>query len=279
MSSIALPSDDSTSTVDPQTHRNRLNAQHSTGPTSAEGKRKVSQNAVKHGLTSTRIPSPLESCDFDTLKRELREEHNPITPTQSTIVNELAFIIWKLNQIPKIERELLNTPLPDDIESSSPSSILQPPSAPSDSDLTATAIATHFLFPTPTPLTRIYNHQHRLQARMTSLLRLLADLKKRYHLEQQRQADRDANDERARRNIRLNELEAEMTRKSIEDFHKNHPTTPLSQSTEIHFQSLMQNKPTPIPITNDQFPITPPQLTPPDEPAKLQERLPNPDQP
>ena len=76
MSSIALPSEESHSTLRAPTNpdrglvtsvtefpsdhpnQNRLNAQKSTGPTSPQGKRRVSQNATKHGLSSTRIPSP-----------------------------------------------------------------------------------------------------------------------------------------------------------------------------------------------------------------------------
>jgi hypothetical protein len=126
---------------------------------------------------------------------------------------------------------------------------------------------------------------------MASILRLLTDLKKRHHEEQQRQADREANDERARRNHRLNLLEAGLKQKSVESFWRQHPehapkdwvpTPPLSDDPRLKLQAAanaaVQNKLPPTPMTNDQFPITPSQLTPARNPATLQERLPTPEQ-
>src|SRR5438552_3565726 len=91
---------------------NRANAKKSTGPRTKAGKHKVSQNATTHGLTSTRCPDPRASTDFDTLRRELEEEHHPATPTQRTLITELAHILWKLTHIPEIEHQILNAPLP-----------------------------------------------------------------------------------------------------------------------------------------------------------------------
>src|SRR5437868_1904427 len=72
---------------------NRANAKKSTGPRTKQGKHKVSQNATTHGLTSTRCPDPRASNDFDTLRRELEEEHHPTTATQHALISELTHIL------------------------------------------------------------------------------------------------------------------------------------------------------------------------------------------
>ena len=58
--------------IPPKTHTNRLNAQRSTGPTSAEGKWASSQNSRKHGMN---IQVDFESSDvYVSLKLLLSEE-------------------------------------------------------------------------------------------------------------------------------------------------------------------------------------------------------------
>src|SRR5205823_4643661 len=136
-------------------------------------------NATTHGLTSTRCPDPRSSTDFDTLRRELEEEHRPTTATQHALISELTHIVWKLTHIPQIEHQILNAPLPPSPPEYSKdrpgegrgegsASFNQDPSvssAPSDSSfslppssLYSSTIAAHFLTNTATPLTRIYAH-------------------------------------------------------------------------------------------------------------------------
>ena len=53
---------------------NRANAQHSHGPISPEGKAKVAQNAVTHGLASRNIFLPGEDpAEWHLLRDQLRE--------------------------------------------------------------------------------------------------------------------------------------------------------------------------------------------------------------
>jgi hypothetical protein len=57
---------------------NRANALHSTGPATPEGKARVSQNALKHGLTSKHLViRPDEEAEFATLRDALEAELAP----------------------------------------------------------------------------------------------------------------------------------------------------------------------------------------------------------
>ncbi len=74
---------------------NRANAQFSTGPTSKIGKFASSRNSTKHGLASGTILIPGEdSVAFQSFLNDLLDEHNPATPTERLLVEELAQSHW-----------------------------------------------------------------------------------------------------------------------------------------------------------------------------------------
>ncbi len=88
---------------------NRANSQYSTGPRTAEGKARSSQNALRHGLSSRTVL--LESEDqaaYQQHCRQLFDEHRPATPTETQLTQELADTSWRLNRVPALEAELLN---------------------------------------------------------------------------------------------------------------------------------------------------------------------------
>ncbi|MDB5322862.1 MAG: hypothetical protein JWN40_4493 [Phycisphaerales bacterium] len=192
-SSIALPSEETAtvSLADLRTARNRQNAQKSTGPRTKQGKQRSAQNARTHGLTANTpphqlpVPDPTANLTFDILKRELTEEHRPTTPTQRTLLDELTLIIWKLQYIPRIEHRLLNTPHPEDRPKTpqpNPAHLTPHPRLDHEGDPTAAVYALHLSQDTPTPLTRLFNLQHRLQARLNSILNQLRRLRKDHQL-------------------------------------------------------------------------------------------------
>src|SRR3712207_2409205 len=77
--------------LDKRTLANRANARKSTGPRTTEGKSRSSRNATKHGLCSLVPPPDLDTNpDFRTLEQELRDDLRPRTPTQHTLLRELA---------------------------------------------------------------------------------------------------------------------------------------------------------------------------------------------
>jgi hypothetical protein len=87
---------------------NRLNALKSTGPKTAEGKARASQNAVKHGLTAA-SPVVLDEDPeaFAAFAREMTADLKPRGAIQRTLVERIVFIAWKLRRVPDVEARLL----------------------------------------------------------------------------------------------------------------------------------------------------------------------------
>src|ERR1700681_2096456 len=87
---------------------NQANAQHSTGPKSAEGKKKSSLNALRHGLTGQLVVMPTE--DLQAYQRHLDSltgEYDPQGATESLLVQALADVSWRLNRVAALETNLL----------------------------------------------------------------------------------------------------------------------------------------------------------------------------
>jgi hypothetical protein len=74
---------------------NRKNAQRSTGPSEA-GKAVSSMNNFKFGLTGDRfmLLEWEEEEEWDQLLSDLRQEHQPITPTEKILVEDMAKHHW-----------------------------------------------------------------------------------------------------------------------------------------------------------------------------------------
>ncbi len=74
---------------------NRANAQKSTGPTSAAGKEKVSQNRTTHGLLGQFRVLPGEHQDrFDALLDQLIDDENPLGIAEIELVKKMAESMW-----------------------------------------------------------------------------------------------------------------------------------------------------------------------------------------
>src|ERR1700730_2374581 len=87
---------------------NRLNAQKSTGPKTAQGKMRAS--AVRHGLRASKFVTILESAgEFDELRKRLFEDWKPRGITQEIEVDRLAQIYWQLERAQRGLAEALNT--------------------------------------------------------------------------------------------------------------------------------------------------------------------------
>ncbi len=85
---------------------NRLNAQHSTGPRTAEGKARCAHNAVRHGLTAKHlIIRDDEHEDFDALRAGLIAEVAPQGPLEQTVFSELLHAAWNLRRFSRLEAE------------------------------------------------------------------------------------------------------------------------------------------------------------------------------
>jgi hypothetical protein len=83
---------------------NRRNAQLSTGPTSPEGRKAVSRNAVTHGLRARHVVTLAERpAAFLELWADLETEWDPQTHTERFLVEQLAVIQWKLGRWEAVE--------------------------------------------------------------------------------------------------------------------------------------------------------------------------------
>ena len=91
----------------------RENGAKSQGPKTAEGRAKSSQNAVKHGLSS-RNPVVLEcenDDDFQALHDNQMEVHQPATPAEQDLVDQMVVARWRILRLQSIESDLLDTEL------------------------------------------------------------------------------------------------------------------------------------------------------------------------
>src|ERR1700751_3618081 len=86
---------------------NRQNAAHSRGPVSAEGKRRVSLNALRHGLTGHTVVLPSE--DLAAYQKHCGQFHTELKPQgliESKCVQTIADTYWRLDRIRAMENSL-----------------------------------------------------------------------------------------------------------------------------------------------------------------------------
>jgi hypothetical protein len=90
-----------------QQEANRRNAQHSTGPTTPEGKGAVRFNALTHGLRARSAVLPSESSeDFERLCAELEAEWQPQTRTEWLHLETIATSQWLLARVAQSENRI-----------------------------------------------------------------------------------------------------------------------------------------------------------------------------
>lgn len=83
---------------------NQANAQLSTGPRTAEGKARVSQNARAHGFTAqTLLVSEEDKPAFDALRSGLIEDTRPEGALENEIFRRLLAHAWNLRRIESFE--------------------------------------------------------------------------------------------------------------------------------------------------------------------------------
>jgi hypothetical protein len=91
-----------------QLEANRLNAQKSTGPQTAHGKARSSQNALKHGLSAKTPLLPGEDpAVFAAFFEGLIEDLAPQGAIEAYQVQRAAEIAWRLQRVPHFEAGLM----------------------------------------------------------------------------------------------------------------------------------------------------------------------------
>jgi hypothetical protein len=95
--------------ANPRTRANQANALQSTGPRTAAGKQRSSQNALTHGLTSrSPVLATEDPAAYQLHSRQFFDEYQPATPTETQLTQELADTAWRINRIPALEAALLD---------------------------------------------------------------------------------------------------------------------------------------------------------------------------
>jgi hypothetical protein len=85
---------------------NRANAQHSTGPVTPEGKSRVAQNAIRHGLTARHlVVRDDEREDFEAFHASLLAELAPQGALENLTFDELLHAAWNLRRFRRLEAE------------------------------------------------------------------------------------------------------------------------------------------------------------------------------
>jgi len=78
-----------------QVDANQANSQKSTGPKTPEGKAASSRNRLSHGFaSSTRFVRGEDPAEFNLLLDDLLSEHQPATPTEQILVEQMAHHHW-----------------------------------------------------------------------------------------------------------------------------------------------------------------------------------------
>ena len=98
-----------------QIEANRINAQSSTGPTSAEGKAKTRLNAKRDGITGQVITlSDEDRPVFEKLKAELIADLAPKTVMELKLANSIAWDTWRADRIRAVEENMYALGTQDD---------------------------------------------------------------------------------------------------------------------------------------------------------------------
>jgi len=86
---------------------NRGNALHSSGPVTPEGKARVAQNAVKHGLTAKNlVVRDDEREEFESLRDSLNAELDPQGVVETLTFSEVLHAGWNLQRLRRLEAEV-----------------------------------------------------------------------------------------------------------------------------------------------------------------------------
>ena len=109
-----------------QIKANRENSQKSTGPKSAEGKKAVSKNAVRHGLFANDTLIKGENTEeFETFREEMLAEVAPVGPVESMLAERLVSLSWRLKRVERMQNQAIDVMIESDEQPSPLSNLVQ----------------------------------------------------------------------------------------------------------------------------------------------------------
>jgi hypothetical protein len=93
-----------------QIQANRLNAQKSTGPRTAEGKATASHNAVKHGLLAEQVVIHGEDpAEFDLYREGMLAELGPQGAVEEMLAERAVSLAWRLRRAERLQSAVFAT--------------------------------------------------------------------------------------------------------------------------------------------------------------------------
>ena len=93
-----------------QSESARINGAKSHGPESAEGKKKSSRNALRHGCTAghTILLACEDRGDFNRMRKDYDAMYKPVTMEEENLVAEMFATAWRLRRATTIETALID---------------------------------------------------------------------------------------------------------------------------------------------------------------------------
>ena len=100
-----------------QVQANRMNAQKSTGPRTADGKAIASQNALKHGLCAEKAVIAGEDVgEFEFYRDELLGDLAPAGAVEAVLAERVVSLSWRLRRAERAQNEAFDALLAKDID-------------------------------------------------------------------------------------------------------------------------------------------------------------------
>src|SRR6516165_12780987 len=88
---------------------NQMNATHSTGPKTPEGKAAAARNATRHGLSGAFTVLPHEDQEeFDILLACFRDEFRPANQHECFLIEQMAQSRWRLARARRLESAMFD---------------------------------------------------------------------------------------------------------------------------------------------------------------------------
>jgi len=89
---------------------NQRNCRKSTGPRTGEGRVIVSQNAVRHGLSSRRdVIRTEDQGEFDLHSERILDELAPAGPVEAMLAERVVSLLWRLQRAGRIQNQAIDT--------------------------------------------------------------------------------------------------------------------------------------------------------------------------
>ena len=98
-----------------QINANRENSRKSTGPRTQEGKRAVSQNAVKHGLFAREAVIKCEDpAAYEVHREALLDELSPVGAIESMLAERIVSLSWRLLRVERMQNQATDCLIEED---------------------------------------------------------------------------------------------------------------------------------------------------------------------